>query len=66
MSTGGVAGVSARGCAGEVVVDGTEPAFGGLVEQGFGAVDQSERLSRVFGDAQERPVDDEEEVVGQG
>ena len=66
VSTSGVAGPSACGCGGEVVVDGTELAFGGLVEQGFGAVDQRERFGRVFRDAQERAVDDVQEVVSEG
>ena len=66
MSTRGVAGPSACGCTGEVVVDRTEQAFGGLVEQGFGAVDQRERLGRIFGDAQQRAVDDVQEMVSEG
>ena len=40
--------------------------FGGFVEQGFGAVDQRERFGRVFRDAQERAVDDVQEVVSEG
>jgi hypothetical protein len=67
VGTCGIAGVSAPGGTGEVVVGGTEAAPGrGLVEQGFGLCDERERFTRIFGDAEQRAVNDEQEVDAHG
>jgi hypothetical protein len=63
--TGDVAGAGAYGRRRAVVVEGAELALGLLIEQGLRKVEQVEGFGGVFGDAQQRPVDDEQQVAGQ-